>query len=1441
MFFVRHVAQTLLFTFKLKKGASMKSRTYTTMAALVVFFTVFVTVFDSHAAEISASHEYAPLQWNYQGASIPETYYTPWLPLGAQTLTRYKIGFRLSTGTIGVKCPVKLTFTYDSANAKSSKDLTIKVKAELMPADYKTFESAFGLYLPNEFQIGFVGITGVPDILPWYTLPWDICEILGKVPLPDAASAKVTAVCALIANLGVNTGGKSALPLPGPAEYHDMRTLLDLNFTDFFTDQQKTQYMNDLGICIFNKLSSALGSFDMGNILLMIQVAKGVDEAGATEFLTDQCIAAAGKLTSLANITVKGDPFFKVEGVELSVDLRAYIPNGGGSGTWPLVFTASGQEKSFTFRDITPFIKNGDKLIVTADNISYRFKLRQGIVPNVQFSVIPAANLNPYEKYIDLGTAKRSFSESDYKLEIPLKINNDIVQGLRVNAGCTSMSVNWASPLMPLKGTVKAFDGQNLITTVSESSFKLAHNVIVPGLTMAKQYQFKVECLNEQGQQIPAGEITGTTISGNAATGTCPSRVENTTAGNLSMSNQSAQAGVDWIELNWQTNRNASTEAFVSPSPDISVNYIASIKKQSGEVVTGWAGGRGGAREFVTNHVIRVIGLEPGTVYYYNMRSWTFTDDNDTKDPQNRVGTMGQIATLAAPQPPTVKVKVIHQAGQTVADVPVEVTKSGAGSSVSYVTGADGFTNPIILSAGATYNFAVKNQGCYPDALAPSLTVPSTAVGSLTSTEITLTDKTPNGAYVRNAQGQPVSGAAVSSGGRQAATDANGYYSFGTWLPATVQTITISKPDFITKQIAGSITPCGKSRSFTIPDCILQSGVANINITVKNKSGGAVSNAQIRVKEGNGNPGFNLTDAQGKFTWTNDFTENTQTHNLTITATPTAATGLSSSVTQISIFGGTTQNVELVCLSLPPPTIKVKVVYQSGPVAAVPVLVTKSGTNTSVSYTTGANGFTPSIPLMAGGTYTFVVKNQSCYPDAAAPSLTVPATTITGELTSTQITFLDKTPNGANVHDAQGKPVSGVLVSGGGKQATTDAGGHFSFGAWVPTASVSFTVSKTGFITKQVTGTVSPCGKSKSFTIPDCVLPSSMATINVYVVNAEKQPIGSAVVTVKEGAAALGAAVTANANGLAVWSHDLGANTNAHNLKVTATSPSEVNPVVGEIPVTIAAGGEEKETITCLPDTKAPEISGVVFSQVDRSTIKVNFNANEAISSACLEYMSPGSKKSESTKSEDSGLRSKEPKELESTGWVELKSGNLELTLHEKKLPAGMYKIRIKAKDRSGNSGQTDLQDFKFFDGELWNLKVSVSDGKATVSWTQYPDGEYFEKYVLTLVSGAEEATSDTQAAAKDAEKQPDIVKPELKAESGARAAAKDIEKGPDVSDGVVSAPETKSIEIQEVSKTSYIFKDIDAGKNHQFKIIAISQKGTVLAESKTVAFSTKQ
>jgi hypothetical protein len=888
----------------------MMNRTCITVAALFVSLACGGIFKNCRAAEVSVSHQYAPLEWNYKGGAIPETYWSPYLPLGMQNLLRFKVGFRFSTGTIGVRCPVKLTFRYDSACAKSGKDLNIKVKAELVHSDRNTFESAFGLFLPNEVQIGLFGITGVPDLLPWYTLPWDLCDILGQIPgLPATVTDKVTAVCALIDNIGVNMSTKDALPLSATAAtatFDDKRTLFEFNLTDAMSDKQKEAFVNAAATSLFNRFSSLFTSVEMDAILMAIQTAKNVDKQGATVLLTGMFGKVAEKLMDFGKVTTIGDPYFKIEGVELTALLRAYIPGGKGSGTYPLVFKASGEEKTITFRDINPFIQGGDKLVVAADQLAYRFKLKQGLIPKIKVSVLPDFNFSTPEKYVDLATAKKDSLGSEYKLEIPLAANNDIIQSLRVQPGCTSVGVFWTSPRVMLKGTVRTYDGAALVSAITENRFDTAHNVIVGNLAKKKTYRFSVECVDGKGLQVPAMEISDSTRA------SCPPPLIDSVDNGFKLSGLTAQSGTNWIQLSWTTNQLSSTEAYLSTYPDY-VTYVASIKKQNGDVVTGWAD-RGGLREFVTAHSIRITGLNPGTTYYYNARSNRFENNTDAQGSNSleAAGRTGQIATQA---PPFVKV-LVQCGGTTVSDIPVEVTRSGA-LPQTCVTGSDGKTAPVILEPGATYTFAVKNQFCYPDAAAPLATIPAAASGEQTTIQITLADNTPKGAAVFDAQGNPISGAVAKSGSHQAATDVQGHYNFGSWVPAGGAVVTISKPGYAGRQITGTVTPCGASRSFVIPDCILQSSVAALSVTVKNKAGSPVSNASVTVMAGTTGIGSGvMTDAQGRAAWVYDFTENAQMHNVTVKAEPSGS-ALKCSTAQVSINGGSGKDVELICFPLP--------------------------------------------------------------------------------------------------------------------------------------------------------------------------------------------------------------------------------------------------------------------------------------------------------------------------------------------------------------------------------------------------------------------------------------------------------------------------------------------------------------------------------------------
>jgi len=881
--------------------------------AFVTSIFVMISEGDVFSAQTTVPHEFSPIEWSFQGKPIPETHWSPWLPLGTQELIRLSFGFRFSSGTIGAKCPVKLTFKYDPANAKSGRDLPIKVKAQLLSANNNTFESAFGISLPNKLQVGFFGITGVPNLLPWWDLPWDFWDILGSLPIPEAGGLNIPALLASAKNnIGVNTSSTDALPLGTTKSYHDQRTLISVDLKSLVKANK-----SDLAVDVYNRLSNTLGSSRMGSLLTTIQIAKGLNEAGAVEFLTDLCGDAVDKLAELASIALMGDPYFSVEGVKLRVNVRCFIPGGKGSGNWVLYFDRPGQEKTINFRDITPFVQEGDKLTLIVDKITYEFKLRQGLTAQAGLS-LATVDLENVEKVVSYVQAGKDFTESDFKLEIPLTPSDDLIQSLRVHPGCVSASVNWASPTMPVKGTVKAYDGNRLVKTVTESRFKNVHNVIVTGLTKSKTYRFELQCLCSDGQMTPVQELSATTED------TCELRIErsNVAATNeydeFYLTNPHAQAGTNYIDFSWTTNSLGSTEVLISPSPDLSANYLGCVKKEDGTVTQGWVT-QGGQRKLETAHTIRVVDLEPGTIYYYSLRSWKYDEDTGwPKNPKFAVGKVGQITTQAVPEPPSVKVKAKFQ-GASVREIPIVISRIGDSSYRNVViTDQTGTTPLVTLEKAKRYTFSVLNQLYYNDITSPQLNVPNSAQGELNSVVLNLTSKPSPGGYVLDSQGNPLSGAAVKIIGKsqyQTTTDSTGHYTFEGFNFTSGVQVEISKTNFVTKRVPGRVKLYSLTRLFSVENCVLENAVATINFVVKTQSGSAIRNATLVIKEGSAQRGTLTTNSQGKATFTHNFNDNNANrHNLTVAVQPPASTNILPATTNVSIIGGAQRNLEINCL-----------------------------------------------------------------------------------------------------------------------------------------------------------------------------------------------------------------------------------------------------------------------------------------------------------------------------------------------------------------------------------------------------------------------------------------------------------------------------------------------------------------------------------------------
>jgi len=866
----------------------------TKSAGIFLFIISSIFISGTFCLAVEVSHDYGPIEWSFQGKPVPETQWSPWLP-PVQTGFRCKLGFLISDGTITIKTPIKLTFRYDADAARSGQDFVFGVKAEPAGANYNTFQSAFGISFPNKLQLGFVGVSGCPIDLPWFDVPYDFWELVAKIPKVGGTIASA------VSNIGVNTSTQNALPLGKTDSYHNQRDLITVEISKYKVE--------DLAPDILGKIPESART----NAVRLIKIANYCSDAEALKKLQDYIEKALTVLYEAPTLTLKGDPYFKLEGVRLRANVRVYIPGGKGSGLYTLYFDKMNQFQTINFRDITPFIDADDKLTIEVQDIAYEFRLIQGLTASVQVSVVPL-DLDNVEKTVTYTTAVKNTSDDPFKLEIPIQQSDALVQSLRSNPGCTSVSVNWASPSVPLKSTVKAYDGGTLAATVIENSFKTAHNVIVPNLQRGKTYRFVIDCLNQGGQTFPGGEVTATTVSG-----ACPERVESATCNTLTLSNPSATAGSDYIDFSWTTNQLASTEVMFSPSPDLSLNYVMAVKKVGDVVTQGWVT-REGSRQFETNHGIRLAGLEPSTKYYYNIRSWTFENNSETGNPQDAVGYVGNITTLPGFPPPTVKICVRSpsEGNKSILDMPVIIKKNtDIDFGISISTGQSGVSNDVVLERGTSYTFEVQGNACCESASA-QLDVAANAQGPLSQVVINVNKIAPRRAFVLANQntGSGIAGATVSGKNSAGAsvsvqTTANGSWVIDSGLNPGSYTFTVTKDGYKTTTANITVNSCG--RFIGLPITMVPRDYT-LNIVVKNQANKAVKNASVLVKEGDSTIATLTTDTQGKTTKAGTFNDDNE-HIFTIAVTPPATTTENILPTQdfVSITSASTRNVTITC------------------------------------------------------------------------------------------------------------------------------------------------------------------------------------------------------------------------------------------------------------------------------------------------------------------------------------------------------------------------------------------------------------------------------------------------------------------------------------------------------------------------------------------------
>ena len=834
-------------------------------------------------------------KWSRRGEPSPKLHWSPWLPIpyyGART----RFGFRFAeTPRMNLKCPIRITATYDPAAVEPGKAFPITLTAKTLGAADYTFDSFYGIDLPNTLQIGLgAGIIGDIEIsLGWWTLPVDFYFILGLIDWVPV----VGQIGDLLEQPNIQVTTSEALPLNGETiTVADAKDLIAISLTDLFVDsKQKKAKCQELAGTIATRASTLATTVTKWEKLASVLqnpktqkvLAKGLGKA--FDFLT------AIKLSCAATYTVKGN--------------KIIVYARSKAGTLPenrhiFQFTSANDEETAVIR-IPVFSGESDNASTEAlnfwiDRVEYDVCVRARLEPFIMLSFQELYRAQSEDRVqfcgrISTQTASDGAAIADQvSLSVPVLATRPM-SAFSVGVAAHSASVCWATNGFRSKGTVTV-QGEygGIVARVHEKSFRKSHGETVTGLEPNTMYLFTVVGVSEDGTKLVTKSASKRT---RAADGLETRRTYQT--GGLHVRNAAVTAiGETTAMIQWNTDLDASTEVIYGRSPEYASAHVICAKRsvEAGdpptvlqEVHRGYLAGKpvlGG------DHTLVLTDLEPATKYYYSIISWTYKSKEEGQAPED--GEPWHVAEVAnkqfttiGSQTPYVVAKVTTAAAGAVCPGASVTVREGNRAIGVYTTDSHGKTEPIELGWDKTFTFTANVVLHAPAVVQRHVTIDED--GDLGELKFAVTPLQLKGTVVDAATGDPVAGCAVTVTNapapqptRNVTTDANGQFCLDGFFPDGYP-VQVAKAGYFAYAATCTVSPDNSTPGHTIP---LRSHKARLSVSVTDDSQQAHA-ATVLIHDGATQQALSVGDS-GKGTYVKLYGDSLG-HVVTVTVTVAGA------------------------------------------------------------------------------------------------------------------------------------------------------------------------------------------------------------------------------------------------------------------------------------------------------------------------------------------------------------------------------------------------------------------------------------------------------------------------------------------------------------------------------------------------------------------------